>query len=477
MLLSVFFIALAQHGRGCYNNDNIDRKRAFPVTNADLHYKKMTETPVAALILRLGIPTTISMLITSIYNMADTYFVGTLGESAQAATGVLFTLQTLIQGVAFMLGQGSGSFVSRELADKNVDGASTYVSSAFFVGGIFGVTVLLAGMPFLAPLVRFLGSTETILPYAMDYAFWVLVSCPFIVCSMILNNALRFEGKAFYAMFGLTTGGILNIFGDWLLVRKLGLGVYGAGLATAVSQMISFFILLFMFRKMAQSRISFRCVSRSIRLYFSIVRVGLPSLIRQSLNAVTSGVLNNLTKAFGDAAIAAMSVVSRYAMFLMCVGLGMGQGFQPVASFNYRARKFDRVKKGLVFLILFAITVIGGASGVSIFLAPQIVQLFQKAPEVIEIGAPALRNYAFGMMFMSLSVPVNMLYQSIQKPTISSILSMIRSGAVTIPILLIGVPLFGLPVIQTAQPIADVIAGCISIPFIIDFLRKDHEKE
>lgn len=446
------------------------------MTNADLHYKKMTETPVAMLILRLGIPTTISMLITSIYNMADTYFVGTLGESAQAATGVLFTLQTLIQGVAFMLGQGCGSFISRELADKNAEGASTYVSSAFFVGGIFGVSVLLIGMPFLAPLVRLLGSTETILPHAMDYAFWVLIACPFIVCSMILNNALRFEGKAFYAMFGLTTGGILNIFGDWLLVMKLNMGVFGAGMATAFSQMISFFILLFMFRKMAQSTISLRFISRNIKLYFSIFRVGLPSLIRQSLNAVTTGILNNLTKPFGDAAIAAMSVVSRYAMFLMCVGLGMGQGFQPVASFNYRARKFDRVKKGLVFLMVFALTVIGGASTISIFLAPEIISIFQKAPEVIEVGTPALRNYAIGMIFMSFSVPVNMLYQSIQKPTISSILSMIRSGAVTIPILLIGVPLLGLPVIQTAQPIADVLAGCISIPFILHFLRKNHDE-
>ena len=446
------------------------------MTNADLHYKKMTETPVAALVLRLGIPTTISMLITSIYNMADTYFVGTLGESAQAATGVLFTLQTLIQGVAFMLGQGCGSYVSRELADKNTEGASSFVSSAFFAGGIFGISVLLLGMPFLAPLVRFLGSTETILPHAMDYGMWVLISCPFVVCSMILNNALRFEGKAFYAMFGLTTGGILNIFGDWLLVYKFHMGVFGAGLATAVSQMVSFFILLFMFRKMAQSRISLRFVSRKASMYFSIFRVGLPSLIRQSLNAVTTGILNNLTKAFGDAAIAAMSVVSRYAMFLMCVGLGMGQGFQPVASFNYRAGKYDRVKKGLIFLIIFALIVIGGASTVSIFFAPGIVSIFQKAPEVIEIGAPALQRYAVGMIFMAFSVPVNMLYQSIQKPTISSVLSMIRSGAVTIPILLIGVPLFGLPVIQTAQPIADVLAGCISIPFIIHFLRKNHEE-
>ena len=446
------------------------------MTNADLHYQKMTETPVAALILRLGIPTTISMLITSIYNMADTYFVGTLGESAQAATGVLFTLQTIIQGLGFMFGQGSGSFISRELANKDTEKASMYISSAFFAGLAISLIITLIGMPFLAPLVRFLGSTETILPHAMDYGFWVLVACPFILCSMILNNGLRFEGKAFYAMFGLTTGGLLNIFGDWLLVRKLQMGVYGAGLATAVSQMVSFSILLMMYLKMAQSTISPKKISRQIGTYLSIMRVGLPSLIRQGLNALTSGILNNLTKAFGDAAIAAMSVVSRYAMFLMCVGLGMGQGFQPVASFNYQAGKYDRVKKGLIFLILFAIVVIGGASTVSIFLAPEIIRIFQNAPDVIAVGTVALRNYSFGMIFMSFSVPVNMLYQSIQKPTVSSVLSMIRSGAVTIPILLIGVPLLGLPVIQTAQPIADVIAGCISIPFIIHFLRKDHTK-
>jgi Na+-driven multidrug efflux pump len=232
-----------------------------------------------------------------------------------------------------------------------------------------------------------------------------------------------------------------------------------------------------MYQKMAQSSISLKKVSKDIKVYFSVMRVGFPSLIRQSLTALTSGILNNLTKTFGDAAIAAMSVVSRYAMFLMCVGLGMGQGFQPVASFNYRARKFDRVKKGLVFLMIFALIVIGGASTVSIFLAPQIVAIFQKAPEVIEVGTPALRNYAIGMIFMAFSVPVNMLYQSIQKPTVSSVLSMIRSGAITIPILLLGVPLFGLTAIQMAQPIADVIAGCVSVPFIIRFLRFGSEEK
>lgn len=441
------------------------------MTHAELHYKKMTETPVSVLILKLGIPTTISMLITSIYNMADTYFVGTLGPSAQAATGVLFTLQSIIQGIAFMLGQGSGTFISRELANKDTDTASMYVSSAFFFGGAIGVIILCIGMVFLAPMVRFLGSTETIVPYAMDYGFWVLVSCPLVICSMILNNGLRFEGKAFYAMFGLTAGGLLNILGDYLLVVQFNMGVYGAGLATATSQTVSFLILLYMFRKMAQSRIHIRYASHDFRKYLIICKVGLPSLIRQSLNSVTTGVLNNLTKPFGDAAIAAMSVVSRYGMFMMCVGLGMGQGFQPVAAFNYQAKKYDRVKKGLIFIICFGLVFVGSICISSMIFSESVISLFQKKEEVILIGAKALRFTCCGMLFMPFSVPVNMLYQSIQKPTISSVLSMIRSGMITIPLLIIGVPLFGLISIQTAQPIADVIAGLISIPFIIHFLR------
>ena len=441
------------------------------MTNADKHYEKMTCTPVPRLILNLGIPTTISMLITSIYNMADTYFVGTIGESAQAATGVLFTLQAVIQGIAFMLGHGGGSYVSKSLADKNIKEASMYISASFFTGVVSGLLISLLGLIFLTPMVRILGSTETILPYAKDYGFWVLVACPFMMCSMILNNGLRYEGKAFYAMFGLTAGGLLNILGDYLLVRVYGMGVYGAGLATAVSQMISFTILLVMYRRMAQSKISFTAVSRKPRIYLSICRVGLPSLIRQSLNSVTTGVLNNLTKPFGDAAIAAMSVVSRYSMFLMCVGLGMGQGFQPVAAFNSQAKRYDRVKKGLLFTIAFGICCIGGMSVISFFAAEQIITLFQKSQDVINIGAFALRFTSIGMIFMAFSVPVNMLYQSIRQPGISSFLSMLRSGAITLPILLIGVPIFGLPAIQLAQPIADMVAGLVSIPFILHFLK------
>lgn len=441
------------------------------MTNADQHYKKMTETPVPKLILNLGIPTTISMLITNIYNMADTYFVGTLGESAQAATGVLFTVQAIMQGLAFMLGHGGGTFISKNLADKNTQEASKYISTSFFTGGLCGLLITVLGLIFLEPLVLFLGSTLTILPHAMAYGRWILLAAPFIICSFILNNGLRYEGKAFYAMFGLTTGGILNILGDYILVIRMGLGVYGAGLATALSQVVSFLILLVMYKKMAQSSISVKYVSRSFKTYLSICRVGFPSLIRQGLTSVTIGILNNVTKPFGDAAIAAMSVVNRYSNFLMCVGLGMGQGFQPVASFNYQAGKVDRVKKGLLFTTAFGLVFIGTMSVLSIIFSKEIISVFQKQEDVIRIGAVALRFTAFGMMFMPFSVPVNMLYQSIQQPTISSVLSMIRSGAVTIPILLICVPLLGLLGIQIAQPTADIIAGLISIPFIIRFLR------
>lgn len=339
------------------------------MTDSEAHYRKMTETPVSRLILNLGIPTTISMLITSIYNMADTYFVGTLGESAQAATGILFTVQAIMQGLAFMLGHGAGTHVSRALADRDADKATMYISTSFFTGIGLGLVIGVLGLAFLRPLVHFLGSTDTIAPYAMDYGFWVFLAAPTIICSLILNNGLRYEGKAFYAMIGLTAGGLLNILGDYILVMKLGMGVYGAGLATAASQLVSFVILLIMYLKMAQSTIRFRAVSRNFKIYLSICRVGLPSLTRQGLTSVTMGLLNNMTKPFGDAAIAAMSVVNRYSNFLICVGLGIGQGFQPVASFNYQARKYDRVKKGLVFTMCFGLVFIGGFSVISMICA------------------------------------------------------------------------------------------------------------
>ena len=446
------------------------------MTAADKHFEKMTKTPIPQLILRLGIPTTVSMLITNVYNLADTYFVGTLGESPQAATGILFTLQCIIQAVAFMLGHGSGTFVSKALADRDTDEATCYVSSAFFVGGFAGILISVLGLIFLTPFMRFLGSTETILPYARDYGMWVLISCPFMICSLVLNNNLRYEGKAFYAMFGLTAGGILNIFGDWLLIRKFNMGVYGAGLATAASQIVSFVILLILYFKMAQSTISPRAVSRKFAVYAGIAKVGFPSLIRQGLASISHGLLNNLTKVYGDAAIAAMSVVNRFSSLVLCVGLGIGQGFQPVASFNYRAKEYKRVKEGLIFTTVVGFVVVAIFSSIGFLLAEDIVRIFQKSEDVIRVGKPALRYATLGLLFLPLSVPVNMLYQSIRRAGVASFLSILRSGAMLIPTLLITVHFFGLTGVQISQPIADMLSGLICIPFIIHFLKHGEEK-
>ena len=443
----------------------------YSMTQADLYYKKMTETPVARLIVGLGIPTTISMLITGIYNLADTYFVGALGESQQAATGILFTLQSIIQAIAFMLGHGSGTFVSKALADKDTKSATRYVSTAFFTGIGVGLVLAIGGLLCLDPLLRLLGSTETILPYARDYGFWVLTACPIMIGSLVLNNNLRYEGKAFYSMIGLTTGGILNIFGDYLFIRVCGLGVFGAGMATAISQAISFCILLFLYLRMAQSTVSIHAISRDAREYLGICKVGFPSLIRQGLNSISGGILNNLTKAFGDAAIAAMSVVNRFSSLVMFVGLGIGQGFQPVASFNYQAKKYRRVKKGLLFTTVFGLCTLSILASLGFLFAEPIVYLFQEHPEVREIGVPALRYATVGILFLSLSVPVNMLYQSIRRAGIASLLSLLRSGAIFIPVLLLLHSLLGLTGIQLAQPVADVITGILSVPFMMHFLK------
>lgn len=440
--------------------------------DSQAHYDKMTKKPLARLIIELGIPTTISMLVTNIYNMADTYFVGTLGKSQQASIGILFTLQTIIQAIAFMIGQGSGTLIAKALAEQNKKEASEYASTGFFVSVFLGLLLSVTGFLFLEPFMKLLGSTQTILPYAKLYGSCVLFTAPLVMGSFVLNNALRFEGKSFYAMIGLVSGGIINIIGDYVMVVILKMGVLGAGIATALSQCVSFTLLLIMFKISAQSSISLKAVSRNVKVYKTISKVGVPALIRQGLTSFSNGLLNNLTAPFGDAAIAAMSVVNRFSSFLLCLGLGIGQGFQPVCAFNYQAKEYKRVKKGMLitmeigFLCMICIAIPG------FIFANEIVQIFQKSRDVVEIGAVALRFTCIGTTFMTLSVPVNMLYQSIRKSGICSFLSMLRSGLILIPTLLITTRLWGIGGIQSSQAISDVLTGIISIPFIINIMNK-----
>ena len=441
------------------------------------NYTRMTESSVYKLIVILGIPTVISMLITNIYNLADTYFVGTLGESAQGATGILFTLQSIIQAIAFMLGHGSGTYVAKFLADKDKKNASKYASCAFFVGFISGTLLLIFGLIFIKGFCYLLGSTDTILPYAVDYGIWVLISAPFMITSLILNNILRYEGKAIFAMVGLVSGGLLNIFGDYLFINVFNLGIYGAGLSTAISQLISFIILIVLFILHAESKINPKYLSRHILDYLKILRSGFPSFLRQGLTSISGGILNNLCNPYGDSVIAAMSVVNRYLSFVMSIGLGIGQGFQPVCAFNYQVKKYDRVKKGLLFTMLFGIMLVSILAIPAIIVPDKIVWLFNTEQRVIDAGTLALRIGCIGILFLPISITANMLYQCIRKSEIASFLALLRSGIVFIPVLYIFEANFNLVGIQIAQPVSDVIAALISLPFIIFFILKKHENE
>ena len=440
---------------------------------ASAQYIKMTETPVAKLILMLGIPTTISMLVTSIYNMADTYFVGQIGTSASGAVGVVFGLMAIIQAFGFMFGHGAGSIVSRSLGAKDAERASQIASTSFACAGIAGVAISVLGIIFLDPLMRLLGSTETILPYARTYAFYILLAAPFMASSCVLNNVLRYEGQAAFAMVGLVSGGLLNIFGDWLLVSKIGMGVRGAGVATAVSQTISFCILLFMFvRGKTESKLQLkRAAKMRLEDVTLICKTGFPSMMRQGLSSISTMVLNGQAGAYGDAAVAAMSIVNRVCFFAFSVGLGIGQGFQPVSAFNYGAKKYNRVRKGFlatwgmgeIFLGLFAI--------IGFMNAEFLVSLFRDDPEVIAIGTVALSAQMIALFFQPLSVCANMMFQSVGKNGVATFLAMLRSGLFLIPTLLVLSATLGLTGIEIAQTVADILTCVVSVPFVIRFLK------
>ncbi len=441
-------------------------------TNADKQYKLMTETPVGKLIVKLGIPTTVSMLVTNIYNMADTYFVGTLGTSASGAVGIVFGLMAIIQAVGFMFGHGAGSIISRKLGAKDNETANIVASTAFFFAIGAGALISVFGIAFSKPFLRLLGSTETILPFAEDYAFWIILAAPIMTASFVLNNILRYEGKAALAMIGLTAGGLLNIFGDWLLISVFNMGISGAGISTAVSQCVSFTILLIMFLSgKTQSKFSIKYLKKGLPNLKDIVFTGLPSLTRQGLSSIATMLLNNTAGLYGDAAVAGMTIVNRICFFIFAVGLGIGQGFQPVCAFNYGAKKYKRVKKGFFFTWGVGEVLLAALAVVGLVFSDSLVGFFRDDPEVIEVGSFALKVQLLALFFQPLSICTNMMLQSVGKNKPATFLSAVRSGVAFIPVLLILSRVLGLTGVQIAQPVGDVITFFISIPFMISFFK------
>ena len=442
--------------------------------NRARQYRTMTETKIPTLILRLALPTVLSMLITGIYNLADTYFVGQLNNtSASGAIGVVASLMAIIQALGFMLGHGAGSHISRSLGAKDADTATRYASTGFFTALLLGGILSVVGLFTLDGFMLLLGSTDTILPHASGYAFYILLAAPIMMSSLVMNNILRYEGKAFFAMIGLVFGGILNMILDPILIFSCGMGTAGAGLATAISQCVSFLLLLSAFlRKKTVSRFSLFRITKKPREFFGILAVGLPSFGRQGLAAIAGMLLNVAARGYGDAAVAAMSIVSRIFMFLMSVVLGIGQGFQPVAAFNYGAKKYRRVRDAALFTVAAATVAVVVFGSVCYLFAPELIRAFQNDGEVLSIALPAFRYQAIALIFEPVIVSCNMLYQSVGRAAIATPLAMCRQGIFFLPLILTLPSAFGIAGIQAAQPLADVLTFLVTLPFFIAFLSR-----
>ena len=467
-------------------------------------YEKMTQMPVEKLVMLLGAPTTISMMVTTFYSMADTYFVGKLGTSATGAIGIVFPLMGVIQAIGFMLGHGAGSNIARLLGARDPERASDYASTAVFASLVAGVVMAVTGLVFIDPLMGLLGSSPTILPYARVYGTCILCGIPAMMCSFVLNNILRYEGQALLSMIGLVLGGLLNVVGDWLTISVLGMGIEGVGIATMLSNYVSMSLLLSMFlRKKTQTKLQLKRVFRKknvpaevlspveanaseadtaedagatadrVRpLILSIILIGLPSLARQGMSALSTTLMNVTARPYGDAAIAAMSIVMRLSFMLFAIGLGIGQGYQPVCGFNYGAKKYDRVRRASFFTLFFASGVLVLCAIGGWFITEDVIRLFRDDPDVVAVGVPAMHYQLLSIVVVPVSFIGNMLFQSIGKSGRALFLSCLRNGLCYIPVLLILGPLLGLLGIQIAQPIADVITACITLPFFLSFLGK-----
>ena len=436
-------------------------------------YRQMTEPPVGRLICKLAVPCIISMLVTAFYNMADTYFVGMLkSNAATGAVGVVFSMMAIIQAVGFFFGQGSGNYISRELGKKHYQEASNMAATGFYTAIATGLVICVIGQIFLEPLAYLLGSTPTILPYTEAYLRVILLGAPWMTASLVLNNQLRFQGSASYAMYGIVSGAILNIALDPLLIFVFDLGVAGAGWATIISQFVSFCLLLKGCSKGSNIHIHIRNVKLNWYYLKMIFRGGFPSLARQSLASVATICLNHAAQPYGDVAIAAMGVVQRISMFGISAMLGFGQGFQPVCGFNFGAGLYSRVRKGFWFSVKVSFIFLAVVSILGLIFAPDLIALFRDDPDVIACGARALRFQCMTLYLSSWTIISNMMLQSMGLVVPATFLSIARQGLFFIPLILILSYFFGLTGIQITQAIADLLTFLFAVPLQLRTLRK-----
>ena len=444
-------------------------------TRPDRH-TYLTQTPIPRLIWSLAVPTIISMLVTGIYNSADTYFVGRISTQATAAVGLVFSVMAIIQALGFFCGHGSGNSLSRMLGAGRTRDANEMAATGFALALLLGAVVALVGNLFAGPIADFLGATDSARADTVAYMRIILLGAPFMMGQFVINNQLRFQGSAMYAMVGLMVGAVMNIGLDPLLMFTFGLGVRGAAIATVMGQLSSFFALLIGSRRGENIRLNLRNVRLNGKNLLEITNGGMPSLARQGLAAVSTLLLNRFARVYGgDAAIAGMSIVTRILMLNVSVLIGFGQGFQPVCSFNYGAGLNRRVREGYFYCLKFGTLMMTIAGALCVLFAPTVVGFFRDDPAVIPIGARALRWQASVLPLLTTSILTNMLLQSMGKGLKASICSSARNGIFFIPLILTLPHFFGLAGVEMTQAWADVLSFLLAVPMAWSELRNMKE--
>lgn len=430
-------------------------------------FDKMSKEPVKKLISSLAVPTIITMLVSAVYNMADSYFVGKIDTTSVASIGIVFSVMTLLQAVGFFLGNGSGILISTFLGEKKKERAEIYANIAFFTAFITGVIMAVVGFFFSEKIALLLGATQTTLESASGYLKYILLGSPFILTSFVLNNQLRYQGSAVYSMAGILSGSILNILIDPLFIFTFRLGVQGAAIATIISQFIGFIVLLLGTRKGENIRINIKKCKPELKIFADISKNGLPSLARQGIQTVATICLNFACAKYGDAVVAGMSVFNRVTFLGMAVVIGFGQGYQPVCSFNNGAKNYKRVYEGYKFTTDITTCIITVFSVIAFLFAPQLIAVFRDDAEVIEIGTKALRAQCFAMPLIGYCTSSNMLMQSLKISGKATVLALARQGIFYVPLMLT------LPIwlkaagITYVQPAADILSFILTLILVI----------
>ena len=435
---------------------------------SEAKYIRMTTHPVEKLIGTFAVPSIVCMLMTSIYNMADTWFVSRLDTQSIAAVGIVFSYMGLIQAFSFFFGHGSGNFISRALGARKTEDAESMAATGLISAMGFSIIVAILCIPLMTPVLRLLGSTDTILPYARRYFSFILLGSPFISGCLVLNNQMRLQGNAMLSMIGILSGGILNIILDPVLIFVCGMGVSGAGLATALSQMVCFFLMLNLTGRNGGIRISPSKFLLNAEHAKEIAAGGLPSLARQGLLFLSTIVLNNFASRYGDSAVAGFSVATRVMSVANAILIGFGQGFQPVCGFNYGAGLYDRLLKALKFCawVMTGYCTVVAAAGLAA--APQVMALFDEAdPEVIRLGTRVLRFQCLSFPVCGVVVLTNMFLQNIRRTWPAVTVAAARQGLFFIPAVLVGALCWGLDGVIAAQPVSDICAFCLSVPLLL----------